>query len=251
MVENKVLIGLITQEYARRADFYDYFSLLDKPPDCLVLFCHDRSPAHGRNTIIAEAIKHECTHILFVDDDMACKPEALKQLLSHDVDVVTGLYLSRSYPHQPLIFDVADDSGPCLFAYLDGTEPRLKPIINCGFGFCLIKTSVFSKLEKPYVRLGEIDPEQWCDDVGFFNRVRNAGFQIYCDMECRIGHIGTLIIWPNKENGKWMSGYDTSGKTMVNIPQLIPEIVYKTYAQSVTEHGTHGKDRDIEQPVNR
>lgn len=225
MVENKIMIGLITQEYARRADFYDYFTMLNKPGQTIILFCHDRSPAHGRNIIIEEALKHNCTHILFVDDDMAMKPEALEQLLSHDVDIVTGLYLSRSYPHQPLIFDVADDSGACLFAYLTGDEPRLKEIVNCGLGFCLVKTSIFNKLDKPYVRLGEIDSEQWCDDVGFFNRVRKAGFKIYCDMECRIGHIGTLIIWPAKENGNWMSGYDTSGRGSVNVPQLTPHTV--------------------------
>lgn len=227
-METKVLIGYVTQEYARRADFYDYLGLLEKPENWLLLPCHDRSPAHGRNVIIDEALKYGCTHILFMDDDMACKPDALMQLLSHDVDVVTGLYLSRSYPHQPLIFDIADDSGACLFAYLTGDEPRLKEIVNAGLGFCLVKTSIFEKLEKPYVRLGEIDAEQWCDDVGFFNRVRKAGIKIYCDMECRIGHIGTMIIWPNKEDGKWMSGYDTSGRGMINIPQVIPDIDYTT-----------------------
>lgn len=224
-MDNKILIGLITQEYARRADFYDYFTLLEKPGKSLILFCHDRSPAHGRNVIIEEALKYECTHILFVDDDMAMKPEALEQLLSHDKDVVTGLYLSRSYPHQPLIFDVADEDGSCLFAYLMGDEPRLKEVVNCGLGFCLIKTNVFKQMEKPYVRLGEIDSEQWCDDVGFFNRVRKAGFKIYCDMECRIGHIGTLIIWPTKEDRKWMTGYDTSGRGTINVPQIAPDVM--------------------------
>lgn len=222
MVSPKVMIGLVTQEYARRADFYDYMSMMNKPAETMILFCHDRSPAAGRNAIINEALKHECTHILFLDDDMAMKQDALDQLLSHDKDVVTGLYLSRSYPHQPLIMDVADDSGACLFAYLTGDEERLKEIVNCGLGFVLIKTHVFEKLEKPYVRLGEIDAEQWCDDVGFFNRIRKAGFKIYCDTECRVGHIGTMIIWPTKENDEWMSGYDTSGKGSVNIPQVIP-----------------------------
>ena len=227
MVENKVLIGLITQEYARRADFYDYFNLLEKPPNCHIIYCHDRSPAKGRNLIIEAAIENGCTHVLFMDDDMACKPEALKQLLEHDVDIVTGLYLSRSFPHQPLIFDVADDSGACLYAYLMGGESRLREIVAAGLGFCLIKTDVFHKMDKPWVRLGELNNEEWCDDIGFFNRVRKAGIKVHCDMECRIGHIGTMIIWPNQDDGKWMTGYDTNGKGMINIPQVVPEIVSK------------------------
>lgn len=232
MVHPKVMIGLVTQEYTRRADFYDYLTIMDRPADSLMLFCHDRSPAHGRNVIVDEAIKHNCTHILFLDDDMAIPKDGLTKLLSHDVDVVTGLYLSRSYPHQPMIFDVADESGACLYAYLTGDEPRLKEIVNAGLGFCLIKISVFLDLEKPYVRLGELNPEQWCDDIGFFNRVRQAGFKIYCDMECRVGHIGTMIIWPNKENGEWYSGYDTSGKGSINIPQVTVHPEYPTTGPS-------------------
>lgn len=221
-MDTKIMIGLVTQEYARRADFYDYFHILEKPANTFILFCHDRSPAHGRNVVIEEALKHDCTHVLFIDDDIACPKDSLMKLLSHDLDIVTGLYLSRAYPHQPLIMDVADDSGACLFAYLTGDEPRLKEVVNCGLGFCLVKTHIFKHLEKPYVRLGEIDPEQWSDDVGFFNRIRKAGFRIWCDMECRVGHIGTMIIWPDKTNGEWMSGYDTTGAGHINIPQIIP-----------------------------
>lgn len=236
MVESKVLIGYLTQEYARRADFYDYLSLLIKPPNCMILPCHDRSPAKGRNLIIEAAFDNDCTHILFMDDDMVCKSNALLQLLEHDVDIVTGLYLSRSYPHQPLIFDLADESGACLHAYLVDDTPRLIEVVAAGFGFVLIKTDVFRRMEKPWVRLGELNQEEWCDDVGFFNRVRKVGIQSYCDTDCRIGHIGTMIIWPDKEGNKWMSGYDTYGKGTINVPQLNPDVVYK----EVTDIGPSG-----------
>ncbi len=228
MVDTKVLIGLITQVNVARADFYDYFHLMKKPDNTMMVYCHDRSPAKGRNLVIEAAIEHECTHILFVDDDMAMPEDALTKLLEHDLDVVSGLYLIGSYPHQPVIFDVADEeTGACLFSYLDGNEPRLKPIVCAGFGFVLIKTSVFKKLEKPYVRLGELDPENWCDDVGFWNRLRKAGVKSYCDMEVRVGHMKSMIIWPRKVDGKWFSGYDTNGVGLeINIPQAIPDEVF-------------------------
>lgn len=221
-MDTKVLIGVITGEYARRADFYDYYNLLEKPDGTMSIFCHDRSPAHGRNMIIDEAARIGATHILFIDDDMAFKPDALKQLLSHDLDVVTGLYLSRAYPHRPLIFDLVNEHGHALYSYLDGKDDRLKKVANCGFGFCLINTRIFKKFEKPYVRLGEIDPENWCDDIGFFNRVTAAGINIYCDMDCLIGHIGTVAIWPVYDEGAWYSGYDTGGDTLLRVPQQVP-----------------------------
>jgi len=229
MAQSKVLIGVTTGEYARRADFYDYYNLMTKPAETVVLFCHDRSPAHGRNLLIQAAVDNDCSHILIIDDDMAYKPNALIKLLEDDKDIVSGLYLSRAYPHAPVIFDVADEDGSCLPMYLLGGEPRLVPIVAAGFGFLLIKTSIFGKLEKPYVRLGELDAEQWCDDIGFFNRTRKAGIQAYVDMEVRVGHMGTMIIWPNKspKDGQWYTGYDTNGQGMINTPQINPEHKYE------------------------
>lgn len=225
MVNQKVLIGVPTEEYSRRADFYDYLNLLEKPPNTMQLMAHDRSPAHNRNIIVEQALIHDCSHVLFIDDDQTPKSDALMQLLEHNVDIVSGLYLRRDYPHQPLIFDVANDDGAALYVYLNGDESRLKKIVAAGLGFCLIKTSVFQKLTKPYFRLGELASDQWCDDIGFFKRVREANIQSYCDMECRVGHIGTMIIWPNKVDGAWYTGYDTGGNGgMLNTPQVNPQV---------------------------
>lgn len=223
MVDQKVLIAYVTQEYARRADFYDYLNLMIKPASWLMLPCHDRSPAKGRNLIIEAAKEHKCTHILFMDDDMAPREDALMRLLQHDVDIVSGLYLARMYPHQPLAFDIADDSdSSCLYMYLTDDTHGLREVVAAGLGFCLVRTAIFDKLEKPYIRLGELSAEDWCDDIGFFNRVRKAGIKSYVDTDCKVGHIGTMIIWPNVDNGKWFTGYDTSGPGHINIPQIIP-----------------------------
>ena len=229
MVPNKTLIGVSTGEYARRADFYDYYNLLTKPPECAVLFGHDRSPAKNRNMLIKAAQDNDCTHILLIDDDMAYRSDALLKLLEHDVDIVSGLYLSRAYPHQPFIFDLADEDGSACPMYLMGNEPRLVPMVAAGFGFLLIKMTVFEKLEKPYVRLGELDSEQWCDDIGFFHRVRKASItSMFCDTEVMVGHMGTMIIWPNKDKkGNWMTAYDTNGTGAINTPQINPNVAYE------------------------
>ena len=233
MVDTKVLIGVLTGEYARRADFYDYFNQLTKPEGSIMMFCHDRSPAKGRNLIIEQALIHNCTHVLFIDDDMAFKSEVLNQLLAHDLPIVSGLYFSRAYPHQPLIFDEADETGACLYSYLTGKEPNLKPIVAAGFGFLLVNTNVFKAMKKPWVRLGELNNEEWCDDIGFFNRVRQElNSPIFCDMEVMCGHIGTMIVWPVKKDGVWMTGYDTSGRGMISTPQLTPELISESEAKT-------------------
>jgi hypothetical protein len=223
MVDTKILIGVPTGEFARRADFYDYFNTLNKPPNSMIIFTHGPSPAKNRNIIIEQALFHKCTHVLFIDDDTAFDANALEQLLEHDKDIVSGLVLRREYPHQPLIFDGWREDGYALYAYLNGSN-RLVPIKAAGFGFLLCKIHVFTQLQKPWIRMGELDPENWCDDIGFFRRLREAGIKdIWCDMECRIGHIGTMIVWPRFENGKWFTGYDTKGdKGMLLTPQVVP-----------------------------
>lgn len=229
MVQPKVLIGVATGEYARRADFYDYLHLLEKPKDTFLIFCHDRSPAKARNILIEAAAENGCTHLLLVDDDMALKPDALMKLLSHDLDIVSGLYLSGAYPHAPVAFDIMDDDGRCHPIYLFDKKESLIPIVAAGFGFLLLKMSVFDKLEKPFVRLGELDAEQWCDDIGFFNRVKAAGIQSYLDLDVCVGHIRTCIFWPNKnpKTDIWYTGYDTNGTGWVNTPQFDPKVGYE------------------------
>ena len=219
---SKVLIGVITDEYARRADFYDWFNMLEKPSGSLISFCHARSPAKGRNLLVEQALTHDCSHILFIDDDMAYRPNALNQLLEHDASIVTGLYLFRAYPHQPLLFDCFDELGNAHVTSLRNGN-RLIEVVAAGLGFCLIKTDVFNRLEKPWFRLGELNSEEWCDDIGFFHRVYKSGIKVFCDTECMVGHMGTMIIWPNRtDDGKWMTGYDTNGKGILNTPQIIP-----------------------------
>lgn len=228
MVHQKVLIGVPTSEFARRADFYDYFNTLEKPDGSLIISPHGSSPAKSRNIIIEQAILNGCTHILFVDDDMAFRKDSLIKLLSHDKDVVSGLYFGRNFPHQPMIFDKVDEKGRAFAYFMNGHSNGLVKIAACGFGFCLVKVSVLQKMEKPWVRLGELDAQEWCDDLGFFHRLSKVTDDIYCDTDVTVGHISTMILWPNNVDGKWFTIYDTnnvSNTTGVNSGAIqVPQI---------------------------
>ena len=217
----KLMIGVPTGEYGRRADFYDYFNGLEKPEGTIIMFVHGQSPAKNRNVIAEAAIKHDCTHVLYIDDDMAFKGDVLTKLLAHsDKDVVSALYLMRNYPHYPVIFDEVHENGKCKFMFLTPGRKGLTEVVNCGFGFVLIKTDVFKALEKPWIRLGEIEKDEWCDDVAFFNRVREAGFKIYCDLDIWIGHMLNVTLWPGKSGEDWCSVYLTNTGESFQFPQL-------------------------------
>jgi GT2 family glycosyltransferase len=215
------MIAVPTAEMARRADFYDYFNLLDKPVGSIITFSHGQSPARNRNLMIQQALENDCTHVFFLDDDVAFEKDLLSRLLAHDKDIVTGLYFMRNYPHTPIIFDYANETGHCRTHYLSDNEKGLIEIVATGLGCCLIKTEVFKKVEKPWIRLGELELDHWCDDIGFFRRVREAGFKLHCDLDAKVGHMAQVTIWPQQIDGKWISVYDTHGTGSASVNQLV------------------------------
>ena len=221
---SKVLVGLSTMEHIRKADFLPHFLGLEKPDNSFVITVHGQSPAKARNIIIENALEINATHVLFIDDDMAYAPDSLKRLLEHDKDIVSALYLMRSFPHFPVAFDEAYDNGKCKFLFLTHNPEvqSLLPIVNCGLGFVLIKTEVFKAMEKPWITLGEIEKDGWCDDVAFFNRVRKAGFQLWLDTNVRCGHMTSMTLWPNYISGKWHSEYKNEGGNVL-FPQTVPD----------------------------
>ena len=203
----KIMIGLPTMEHIRRAEFVTHFMALHKPVNSLFVSVHGQSPASGRNFIIRQALEQECTHIFFLDDDIIPSIDAIEKLIVHNKDIVTGLYLMRSFPHYPVVFDEAFDDGKCKFMYLTADKEGLVEIVNCGLGLVLIKTDVFRKMEEPWITLGEIEKDGWCDDVSFFNRARKAGFKLYCDLSVVGGHQVNPVAWPVKTDKGWTTEY--------------------------------------------
>jgi len=228
----KIMIGVPTAGYAKRDDFYDYFHMLQLPSNTMSAFARGQSPARNRNTIIEQALEQNCTHILFLDDDIAFQPDLLLRLLNHNKDIVCGLQYMRNYPHYPLIFDTVDEKGRCFHHFLSDNESGLIEIVAAGLGCVLIKTSVFYELmnqkldidqhgiAKRFIRLGELDSDHWCDDLGFWMKVRQAGFKLFCDLDTLVGHNVDCTVWPEKLNGIWHSSYDTKGSQKVGTPQM-------------------------------
>lgn len=219
-MDQKVLIGVPTGEFARRADFYDYINQIDKPIGTMYGASHGQSPAANRNVIIDQALKMGATHILFIDDDVLVPSDVIRRLLVHDVDIVSGLYLMRNFPHKPIAFDEVHNDGKCAHLELTPGRTGLVKVNGIGLGCCLIKSSVFNRLERPYIRLGELHKEHWDDDISFFNRCREANIGLYLDLDVKCGHIASVVLWPNQMNGKWATGYDTNGTHQATVPQL-------------------------------
>lgn len=204
----RILIGVATGKTAREADFYDYFHALQLPIGTLSSFAHGPSIAQNRNFLVAQALNTGCSHILFLDDDVQPQPDAIIKLVCHNVDMVTALLLKRDYPHQSLVFDKILEDGAVEYHYLNDSSKGLVKISASGLGCCLMKCKVFSKLEEPFFRLGEVRKDDISEDIGFFKRIQDIGLNLHCDFDVEVGHKTTTTVWPRITENGWVTSYE-------------------------------------------
>lgn len=150
-------------------------TLLNQP---FKLYIEDGCYVHeNRNRIVDKALNAGCTHVMFIDSDMAFNPEGINILLKHDKDIIGAEYMEKGFPATSTV------------RLLRGSSPRtLDPykVKALGTGFMLINTRVFEKIEPPFFFF----KKHMGDDIYFCDKARKAGFEVWCDPMIEIKHIG-------------------------------------------------------------
>jgi len=139
-----------------------------------------------------------------VDSDIVGERDALMRLIADmdalDAPMVTGFYVTRSMPPEPVIYDVVRE--PVLdrnnrlvkriHRYFDYKPDSIIPVEGCGFGFVLTRVSL---LKEVWDKFGPaFAPVQWTgEDVAFCHRVNLLGHRILCDTSVSLGHVGTMV----------------------------------------------------------
>ena len=155
----------------------------------------------ARNNLAQAAIKSEADQVLWLDSDMVFTPDLLERMSSvvkeNDIDMLTALCFRRKPPYTPTIYDLLEYNeqiSKCSFTqFLSIPEERFK-VGGCGFAGVLMGTdvlmSVFSKFNgrafDPLVGMGE--------DISFCWRARQCGYEIWCDPEITMGHVGNFVV---------------------------------------------------------
>lgn len=140
--------------------------------------------SENRNYIAAQAVKNDCTHLFFVDDDMILPEDTLDRLLAHDKDIVGAIYKTK-YETQAEVIEYLNDERP--------TE-----LFKCGAlgtGCLLIKTEVFKNLPQPWFKY-EWNPNgsvKRSHDWIFCEDARNQGYDIWADPTLEVGHLGIKL----------------------------------------------------------
>ena len=120
----------------------------------------------GRNLCVSAFLQTKCTHLLFIDSDIAFKPHSLQHLLDADKDVI-----SVPYPLKDMCWDkgfevmkegrikTAEDLKTKAFYRFpmrvpDASDIKIekncKEVTHSPTGFMLIKREVFEKMKRYY-----------------------------------------------------------------------------------------------------
>jgi len=144
---------------------------------------------HARNRLVENALKNECTHILFLDSDMTFPTEIISQLLKHDKDIVGGIYVNRH--NQNTVVAYKKKKGELYVNLVSDEFKGLIEVDGIGTGALLIKTDVFKKLPKPWFRFALHKPSGSIisEDLMFCKLAQDNGYKLYCDTDCECGHL--------------------------------------------------------------
>lgn len=154
---------------------------------------------NARNNLARQAIKAEADWVLWLDSDMVFSPDFLQRMLTvcteNNIDFLTALCFRRKPPYTPTLFDRLEkiEKGASYTALLSVPDGRFQ-VGGCGFAGVLMSTDVLLSVASKFD--GRMfDPiNGFGEDVAFCWRARQCGYDIWCDSEIEMGHVGQCVV---------------------------------------------------------
>jgi hypothetical protein len=188
-----LLIGLPTLGRPVPLDWALAFKALNPPINFNIYFSIIKGQEIGiaRNEFAKQALHHGTKYLFMLGDDVEVPAHTLRKLLfrmenTPEIDVVGGVYCSKSDPPAPLVFK-GDGAG----SYWDWKVGEFFECTGMGMDCTLIRTSVFEKLTQPWFKTVDKDQfetginaaEAWTEDLFFFRKLRDElpESKIFCD----------------------------------------------------------------------
>jgi len=193
-VKLKIAIGVPTGGLMKSKTAFSIIETIrnNKDLDFFPIFQYGSYVCENRERIVDIACMGLCSHILFVDDDMSFGSDTLSRMLAHDKDIVGTLYNFRKMPRETVV-KFFDENGNTVNSIPEIPQELFK-VAGIGTGLALVKTDVFDKIESPYFPIDR-DKEGnivLTEDIGFCERARDKGFDVWLDPTISVGHIGLI-----------------------------------------------------------
>lgn len=154
---------------------------------------------NARNNLARQAIKAEADWVLWLDSDMVFNPDLLQRMLKvcteNDIDFLTALCFRRKPPYTPCLFERLQKigRGASYTALLSVPEGRFQ-VGGCGFAGVLLSTDVLISVSAKFDGRMFDPMDGFGEDVAFCWRARQCGYDIWCDSDIEMGHVGQCIV---------------------------------------------------------
>ena len=207
---------------------------LDKPPGSEFLPRIGLSVPENLNSAAKALLASTHEWLFLLNDDQIYNPATLTRLLAHQRPVVTGLTTGRMFPFVPAIYGPQHADGSMTPIFLTPKMRGLWPIHYCGDHSLLIRRDVIETMRQPWwAHSSERWPgrERVQHDVVFCDGVRDAGYEIVCDLDTPVGHLAVMPIVPQQNpDGSWSTGVRMSNDHWVHFSPAAPVPLKKSGA---------------------
>lgn len=207
--------------------FANCLEALFRNPPCEMMrrsICGDSLVSRARNTLTAEFLRSDCTHLLFIDSDLIFSPDQVARLLSHDKEVAAGFYPKKQDGALRWVCNANLDET-------EADENGLQEVRYMGTGFLMVKREVFTKMLSEFRREMEYNPDhaphrtEWdfwavgpykfdngltrylSEDWYFCQRWLDMGGKVFADTRIICRHIGHAV-YPLQSQLKQISNPD-------------------------------------------
>lgn len=204
----------------------------------------------SRNELIYEVKEKKSDFLFFIDSDTVFGPSDFDKVMGLNVDIASGLYFNRRSPYLPLVYKKSDDGDIYKMIGYKHDEVPKEPF-KChgvGSGFLLLSKKFINdvtdkdfveKYGMPFNMIGIKGGDQLGEDLSLCVRANLLGYDVWCNPNTSIGHIGTVVIdsilakilgvgidniycndisgWMNFEELNWL--YNTA-KEMENVVEI-------------------------------
>lgn len=214
-------VVMITGELTRYAMSMQSFSTLKVPPNSTLLWRTGVLIAHSLNTAIDGMMADpKYQWIWIMGDDHLYRPDIILKLLDHGKDVVAPLCLNRVPMFDPTIQVHSEKRAKYLEELPDSGLYKLQSDETCGDAGMLVRRNVLEATGPTWYDVKKSGSHN-SEDQDFVEKIKEAGFDVFVDMDNTIAHVSHVMVDPIKTKNGWeVRMVSNSGAHIANFGQL-------------------------------
>ena len=204
----RVLIGILSNEAARYAEFWACMMRLEVPAGSAKDVAIGTDYVSNQNILVQRCLDEGFDFLWLMGDDHSFGPDLLEKLLvsaqAYDLPILVPLCSARRAPFALVDYGRnPDPDGPDYLpvSLADIPAEGIIELDAAGSAGMLIRRDVLETISPPWF----VNSSR-SEDILFCEVAVVAGFKIHADVACRLGHILTAVVTPGHDGENWVTG---------------------------------------------